>query len=99
MRTSDEPWLTDAIEQLHAQTSRGPVEYADVDDVKEILDSVFKDAMTPEQQQQGGQGFNPLAMMMGGGGNRGGGRPAAVSRWGSADRHGRSRLVYRAHLR
>ncbi len=50
-----------------------PVEYADVDDVKEILDSVFKDAMTPEQQQQGGQGFNPLAMMMGGGGNRGGG--------------------------
>ena len=49
-----------------------PVEYADVDDVKEILDSVFKDAMTPEQQQQGGQGFNPLAMMMGGGGNRGG---------------------------
>ena len=49
-----------------------PVEYADIDDVKEMIDSLFKDAMTPEQQQQGQQGFNPLAMMMGGG-NRGGG--------------------------
>ncbi len=48
-----------------------PVEFADIDDVKEIIDSLFKEAMTPEQQQQGQQGFNPLAMMMGGG-NRGG---------------------------
>lgn len=48
-----------------------PVEYADVDEVAEIIESVFKDSMTVEQQpQQGNQGFNPLAMMFGG--NRGG---------------------------
>ena len=49
-----------------------PVVYADVDEVAEIIESVFKDSMTPEQQQQGGQEFNPLAAMFGGRG--GGGR-------------------------
>ena len=48
-----------------------PVQHADVDEVAEIIESVFKDSMTAEQQpQQGNQGFNPLAMMFGG--NRGG---------------------------
>ncbi|WP_010586775.1 secretin N-terminal domain-containing protein [Schlesneria paludicola] len=46
-----------------------PVEYADVDEVAEIIESVFKDSMTAEPQQQGNQQFNPLAMMFGG--NRG----------------------------
>ena len=45
-----------------------PVEHADIDDVAEIIENVFKDAMAPEQQNQ--QQMNPFAMMMGGGGNR-----------------------------
>lgn len=50
-----------------------PVEYADIDEVADIIESVFKEQMTPDQPQQGGQGgFNPLAAMFGGG-NRGGG--------------------------
>lgn len=53
-----------------------PVEYAEVDDVADIVESVFKDSMTPagQQGQQGGNGqrFNPLAMLMGGGGGGGG---------------------------
>ncbi|MDZ4688330.1 MAG: secretin N-terminal domain-containing protein [Planctomycetaceae bacterium] len=52
-----------------------PVEYADVEDVAALVESVFKDAMTAEQpqQQQGGRGggFNPLAMMMGQAGQQG----------------------------
>lgn len=52
-----------------------PVRYADVDEVADIVQSVFKDAMTPpDQQGQGGQRFNPLAMLMGGGGGNSGGR-------------------------
>lgn len=58
-----------------------PVEYADIDEVADIIESVFKDQMTAEQAQQGPQGFNPLAAMFGGG--RGGGqgqqrKPAAA---------------------
>lgn len=48
-----------------------PVEYAEVDEVADIVQSVFKDYLNPEGQQgQGGNGqrFNPLAMLMGGGG-------------------------------
>lgn len=52
-----------------------PVEYADIDEVAEVVENVFKDAMASEQQQMGGRNFNPLAMLMGqapqgGGGNR-----------------------------
>ena len=43
-----------------------PVEYADIDEVAEIIESVFKDAMTVEPQQNPQQ-MNPFAMMMGGG--------------------------------
>lgn len=52
-----------------------PVEHAEVDDVADIVESVFKDALTPENQQGGQQGqrFNPLAMLMGGGGGGAGG--------------------------
>lgn len=39
-----------------------PVEYADVEEVAEIIESVFKDSMTPEAPQQGGPP-NPFAMM------------------------------------
>ena len=46
-----------------------PVEYADIDEVAGIIESVFKDSMTPENPQQGQQGMNPFAMMFGG--NRG----------------------------
>jgi type II secretory pathway component GspD/PulD (secretin) len=46
-----------------------PVEYADVEDVAAIVESVFKDAMTadqPQNQQNNSRGgFNPIAMMMG----------------------------------
>ena len=50
-----------------------PVEYADIDEVQEIIESVFKDSVTPEAAAggPGGQGFNPLAMLMGGGGRGG----------------------------
>jgi hypothetical protein len=44
-----------------------PVEYADIDEVADIIESVFKDAMTADPSQQQPQGFNPFAMMMGGG--------------------------------
>lgn len=52
-----------------------PVEYADIDEVAEIIESVFKDQMTAEQQQGGQQGFNPLAAMFGGGRGGRGGQP------------------------
>ncbi len=55
-----------------------PVEFADVEEVAEIIESVFKDSMTAEQPQQGNQGFNPLAAMFGG--NRGGGGGAAAAK-------------------
>lgn len=55
-----------------------PIEFAEIDDVLENVESLFKDAIAPDQQGQGGQGqrFNPLAMLMGGagGGGAGGGR-------------------------
>ena len=63
-------------DSLRDRTPRSiPVEFAEVDDVLEIVESVFKDAITPEQQGPGGQGqrFNPLAMLMGGAGGGGGG--------------------------
>lgn len=47
-----------------------PVEYADVEEVAEIIESVFKDSMTVDQQQQGQQ-MNPFAAMFAGQ-NRGG---------------------------
>jgi type II secretory pathway component GspD/PulD (secretin) len=52
-----------------------PVEHADIDEVAAVVESVFKDAIAPEQQMGGGRNFNPLAMLMGqqqqgGGGNR-----------------------------
>jgi hypothetical protein len=53
------------------------VEHADVEEVAAIIEDVFKDALTPENQGQqggGGQRFNPLAMLMGGGGGGNGGR-------------------------
>lgn len=55
-----------------------PVEYADVNEVADVVESVFKESMQAEQPQPGGQqggrgGFNPLAMMMAGaqGGGKG----------------------------
>ena len=56
-----------------------PVEFAEIDEVLEIVESVLKNAINPEQQVPGGQGqqFNPLAMLMGG---RGGGGGAAGGR-------------------
>jgi type II secretory pathway component GspD/PulD (secretin) len=52
-----------------------PIRYAEVDDVSDIVESVFKDHLTPENQQgQQGQRINPLAMIMGGGGGGGTGR-------------------------
>lgn len=54
-----------------------PVNYADVDEVAEIIESVFKDSMGSDQAQQGQQQFNPLAAMFGG--NRGGPGGAANS--------------------
>ena len=56
-----------------------PVEHADIDEVFEIVESVFKDSITPDAAAQGGangQRFNPLAMLMGGagGGGAAGGR-------------------------
>lgn len=51
------------------------VEHADVEEVAAIVEEVFKDAMTPENQgQQGNQRMNPFAMLMGGGGGGGSGR-------------------------
>ena len=57
-----------------------PVEFAEVDDVAELIESVFKDALTPanQQGQEGGQRFNPLAMLMGGGGGGGGGKEPGI---------------------
>lgn len=65
-----------------------PVLYADIDEVAEIVQSVFKDEMTASEggggrQQGGGRGgsnnggFNPLAMMMGAA-QQGGGRGSEV---------------------
>lgn len=58
-----------------------PVEYADVNEVAEVVESVFKESMQAEQPvpgQQGrgggGGGFNPLAMMLAGGQGGGKGR-------------------------
>jgi type II secretory pathway component GspD/PulD (secretin) len=51
-----------------------PVEYANVDEVAEIVESTFPDKLESEQQAQqpGGRNFNPLAMLMGGAaGNQG----------------------------
>ncbi|MBC8114010.1 MAG: hypothetical protein H7062_06510, partial [Candidatus Saccharimonas sp.] len=62
-------------DSLRDRTPRSiPIEFAEIDDVLEIVETVFKDAITPEQQMPGGQGqrFNPLAMLMGGGGGAGG---------------------------
>ncbi len=56
-----------------------PVEHADVDEVAEVVESVFKESMQAEQPMPGGQpggrgggGFNPLAMLMAG--QQGGGK-------------------------
>ena len=51
-----------------------PVEFAEIDEVLEIVENTFKYAINPEQQGQGGQGqrMNPLAMLMGGAGGGGG---------------------------
>ncbi len=56
-----------------------PVEHADINEVAEVVESVFKESMQAEQQmpnQQGGRGggFNPLAMLMAGGQGGGKGR-------------------------
>ncbi|MBM4077883.1 MAG: hypothetical protein FJ267_19825, partial [Planctomycetes bacterium] len=54
-----------------------PVEHADIEEVYEIIESVFKDAMTPQggnANEQNQQRFNPLAMLMGGGGGAGSNR-------------------------
>ncbi len=58
-----------------------PVEYADVEEVAEVVEAVFKDATTPEnpmaaaaQRGGGGGGINPLMLLMGGGGQQSGGR-------------------------
>ena len=62
-------------DSLRDRTPRSiPVEFAEIDEVLEIVESVFKDAIAPDQQQGGqGQRFNPLQMLMGGGGGSGGG--------------------------
>ena len=79
--------LLDATELPTSLRTRVPrtiaVEYADVEDVASIVESVFKDEMTAQEpaanrqsQGRGGSGFNPLAMMMGATQNQG--RPAEV---------------------
>lgn len=66
--------LLDAAEVPGSMRDRQPhsiqVEYADVEEVAEIIESVFKDSMTVDQQQQGQQ-MNPFAAMFAGQ-NRGG---------------------------
>jgi type II secretory pathway component GspD/PulD (secretin) len=54
-----------------------PVEFADVEEVADVVETVFKDAMTPDNPiaaAQRGGGFNPLMMLMGGGGQAPNGR-------------------------
>jgi len=51
------------------------IEHADVEEVAEVVESVFKDSMTPEGQMPGGRGgMNPLMMLMGGAAQQQGGR-------------------------
>jgi type II secretory pathway component GspD/PulD (secretin) len=71
-----------------------PVEYADVDEVAEVVETVFKDAMTPENPLMGGGqrggtgggGFNPLMMLMAGGQAQGGRRQGSVQLTVGVDR-------------
>lgn len=66
--------VLDASELPQSLRDRVPrtiaVEHADVNEAAEIVEAVFKDAMTPDNPMggRGGGGFNPLMMLMGGGG-------------------------------
>lgn len=65
---------TDMPQSLRERLPRTiAVEYADIDEVAEIVQNVYKDAINPEQNQGSRGGFNPLAMLMGqqGGGGQG----------------------------
>lgn len=76
--------VLDASELPESLRDRMPrtiaVEHADVEEVAEVVEAVFKDAMTPENPmmaagQRGGMGgFNPLMMLMGGAAQQTGGR-------------------------
>ncbi len=76
--------LLDSAELPESLRDRLPrsiaVEYADINEVADVIESVFKDSMQGEQgggQQQQGRNFNPLQMLMAqGGGGQGGGRGA-----------------------
>ena len=83
--------VLDAAELPQSLRDRVPreiaVEYADVEEVAEVVESVFKDAMTPEAPVmptgggggRGGRGgFNPLAMLMGAAQGQSGGRQNGV---------------------
>ncbi|MDA1248797.1 MAG: hypothetical protein O2820_06185 [Planctomycetota bacterium] len=69
--------ILDASELPEQLRERAPryivVKHADIADVAEIIEDVYKEEMTPPAQQQqqrggGGGGGNPLAALMGGGG-------------------------------
>lgn len=58
-----------------------PVEYAEVDDVAEMIESAFKDSITPDPaaaQGANAQRLNPFAMLMGGGAAQGGRKEPGV---------------------
>ncbi|MCX7406882.1 MAG: hypothetical protein NTZ32_02260 [Planctomycetales bacterium] len=68
-----------------------PIEHADIDEVVEIVESVFKDSITPDAAAGGdpNQRFNPIAMLMagaGGGGARGGRKQPSVELTVGVDR-------------
>lgn len=68
----DEDELPDSLRDRRPGTI--PVEYADVDDVADIVREVYRDYMVDTRQQQGGRGANPLQMLMQQGGNQRSGR-------------------------
>ncbi len=78
--------ILDASELPHQLRDRVPhpivVEYADVQEVYEIVKDLYKDDMEPPRQSRT-QGGNPIAAMFGGGGSRGG-RSSGGSRGGGA---------------
>ena len=68
-----------------------PIEHADIDEVVGIVESVFKDSITPDAAAGGdpNQRFNPIAMLMagaGGGGARGGRKQPSVELTVGVDR-------------
>ncbi|MBS0202073.1 MAG: hypothetical protein JSS49_04175 [Planctomycetes bacterium] len=73
-----------------------PVEYAEVDDVAEMLESAFKDSITADPaaaQAANAQRMNPFAMLMGGGGAQGGRKEQGVQLTIGVDRRTSNLIV------